>query len=732
MCALIYVTSPPLESRQLVVVVTTVLMLLSAAASASVFSVMRTDPSQYHRVLFGAVVTTWFMHVVVTLSHIFLVGLSGLWSTGPGTFVHAVHLLTTGVLFLGAVSLAGREGDALGLAETGRAAAVSTGTGILVLSVFYGLYVSGLLPDWTGQVSTVVALSGVVVFVLVAVGAYRQQYADQLTDPLRLSVAALLFALSSLMVALATLVEAGLWVFTMGLEAGALMVVIIATCYPLLRSVGIRPLFAYGVVLMFPLLVVAPFIGSYLMAALLGLQSVVNPVLTISIHLSSAMMATVVGLLLVTEASDRTSWSYSPVAFALFSWSVLDVATALEHFHPFYGPLGEAIVPYVVGGLVTVVALGVAIRRLLRPPADRSASTSGHAQWYGYVFVVVAVVLGEAVYDYLTVAVPGIVTHPIGDALLVFLGTVAVFELAYLLTLLAIESGEKVAVGMSAAGSLMIWIVSLTLRGNYVPWTIGWWSAEVVLAVPTLMLPFLLLLFYSTRSMTSQRFLSHVSAATAMVATTISREHAAASDELYELTNRGDLGKEPMERVLRALTHLSSADELTQMMVTLVRTERFSPDELEDFDVIAMFNHAIGALAAAVPDIRSIVMVDGTVGTYFARATPLLQRLFFHLLRAVIRRIEPGTGINLSAIGPADRTSPHTIDIRLTVVTTVSQAEQLRELFQRYFCAERVQDLDIAVARRLTTLYGGRVTVLEEAEELELTNMTVLVSLPAA
>ena len=277
----------------------------------------------------------------------------------------------------------------------------------------------------------------------------------------------------------------------------AFLLICVAFAVPFLKRSGYRRRNAYGLVVGLILMAYLPFLITIILESF-GLTSIFEGVNLFAygiIHVGAASLSGMMAILLYLYPRKKKSWNYIPMVLIFGLWAAISLILVIMFTVPSLVLMGEPIIPFVVGSIITLALLFLAILWTQNPPIERNKPSIQLVTTLLTIFIAL-VVMGEVINQLAISAVPSIAESPFGDLILLVPNLAVMFAFAYLIFLLAGKSQGKSSVEMYIALFLVMWILPNILKSYYNVWTTGWWISEILLFVGLLAGPPLLIWLY--------------------------------------------------------------------------------------------------------------------------------------------------------------------------------------------------------------------------------------------
>ncbi|MFX1605024.1 MAG: sensor histidine kinase, partial [Promethearchaeota archaeon] len=464
---------------------------------------------------------------------------------------------------------------------------------------------------------------------------FRSSVKKQPYSPSLLIVSCLLLAASSIPLIIPLFEESAIWTFSVTLHSVAFFVLYLSLCVPYLRDVGMKRSDALVFASAYSVLFLAPFIVTLVVEGLTpGFYNPDVGAYTI-IHLGAASLSAVMALLTFGHARTRGQKNLYPLIFLFASWTVVDVAQVIFSRlpSPFFG---ESLVPYITGSLVSLIALYIAIRWTINGVPSKLPPPF---VWpiFGVLVQTGLVIMSEWIQASLTEVVPVLIESPLGRSVLLVVNLFAMFEFSYFIVYLSRKSGGGMTVEVLLTGFLSLWILPNLLKANFLDWTAGWYSAEVLLLVALLFGPAVLGLLYLTEMEKTANAHHRARVYSDLLVHDISNYHQAIMISLGLLEVRG-IQESLREQVVNdAQIELQRASELIRNVRQLGKSEQLDYQDLECLDLVQCIRNSYENATPSIHRQSIEFSINRNLGECFVQANPLIEGIFTNLLRNAIQ-----------------------------------------------------------------------------------------------
>ncbi len=538
-----------------------------------------------------------------------------------------------------------------------------------------------------------------------------------------------LLAVSSFPFLVSMFLETVIWTFGVTLYSVAFFVLYLSLAVPYLRDVGMKPqratIFASGLSALF----LTPFVVTLLVEGLIpGFYHPDLGVYTI-IHLGAASLSAVMALLTYGHAKTKGLRNLYPLILLFASWTVIDIVQVVMSQLPLpYA--GESLVPYITGSLVSLIALFFVIRWTM----DKPPSNLPRAEYWPFIGIAVQaglVTISELIQTGLTGVVPVLLDSPLGRSVLLTINLFAMLEFSYLIIYLTRKTRGRFTVEVLLTGFLSLWILPNIMKANFTDWTAGWYSAELLLLVAMLFGPGVLAMLYLGEMRSTENAHQRARVYSDLLVHDVSNYHQAILISLGLLEVDGIQEGVREQIVNDAKSELRRADELIKNVRQIGMSEEI---DYHSFDCLDLVQCIRNSFENAVPPIhrQSVeLVINRNIGECYVQAHPLIEGIFTNLFRNAVqyspdrKRVEVELDLGENQDGA----------IWITKVSDYGQGiepEKKAELFNRFMAGAGGTGLGLSVAKTLTEVFGGTITVEDRVEGDYTQGSVFIVKLPVA
>ncbi len=538
-----------------------------------------------------------------------------------------------------------------------------------------------------------------------------------------------LLAASSFPLVVSMFLESVIWTLGVTLYSVAFFVLYLSLAVPYLQDVGLKPqratIFASGLSALF----LTPFIVTLLVEGLIpGFYHPDLGAYTV-IHLGAASLSAVMALLTYGHAKTKGLRNLYPLILLFASWTVVDIVQVVMSQLPL-PHAGESLVPYITGSIISLLALYLTIRWTMnKPPLNLP-----RAELWPIIGVVIQtsfVTISELIQTGIVGAVPVLIDSPLGRSVLLTINLFAMLEFTYLIVYLLRKTGGWFTVDVLLTGFLALWILPNIMKANFTDWTAGWYSAELLLLVALLFGPGVLAMLYLGEMRSTENAHQRARVYSDLLVHDVSNYHQAILISLGLLEVEGIQPGLREQVVKDAQSELRRADELIKNVRQIGMSEEI---DYQSFDCLDLVQCIRNSFENAVPPMhrQSVeLVVNRNIGECFVQANPLIEGIFTNLLRNAVQYSPERKRVEVELELGEDQEGA----IWITKVKDYGQGiepEKKTELFNRFMAGARGTGLGLSVAKTLTEVFGGSITLEDRVEGDHTQGSVFIVTLPVA
>ena len=531
---------------------------------------------------------------------------------------------------------------------------------------------------------------GVIVFgtVIILLGAtsylvFQSTKEDPPYQPIAFIVFCVLLAASAVPLIIPLFQPSVIWTLSVTLQSVAFFVLYLSLAIPYLQDAGMKPqsaaIFASG----FSALFLIPFIVTLIVETLI--PGFYDPDLSVYIivHMGAASLSAVMALLTYGHAKTRGQRNLYPLILLFASWTVVDAYQVVMSQLPLpYA--GESMVPYITGSIISLIALYLTIRWTM----DKPPSNLPRPELWPLLGVLIQ-------------------------------------------TGLVILSEMIQTVEVLLTGFLALWIVPNILKANFLDWTAGWYSAELILLVALLFGPAVLSMLYLGEMRRAESSHQRARVYSDLLVHDISNYHQAILISLGLLEVEG-IQTSLREQVLKdAQIELHRADELIRNVRQIGLSEEVNFQNFEYLDLVQCIRNSY---ENAIPSLhrQSIEFsINRNLGECYVQGHRLIEGIFTNLLRNSIQYSPDKKRVEVELELGENEEGAIWI-VRVIDYGQGIEPEQKAKLFNRFMSGAKGTGLGLSVAKTLTEVFGGSIAVEDRVPGDYSKGSVFIITLPVA
>jgi signal transduction histidine kinase len=643
-------------------------------------------------------------------------------------FNDLMELFLLSLLFLMSIMLSGRYKNQ----SRNRLYAFSFGAAIslmLVYTVLSGRIIQ-VIPESVMPSLGVFLSAGVIILLgITCYFAYQSASHSPPLQPIAFIVFCILLASSSVPLLIPIFLPSYIWTFAVTLQSTAFFVLYMSICIPYLQDAGMQSkdaaVFSSGISILF----LAPLLVTLAIERMAPGFVHVDPGAYLIIHLGAASVSAVMALMTYGHAKTKNKKNLYPLILLFTSWTVVDLVQVVMAQLPL-PYIGESLVPYITGSLVSLMAFYLVIRWTSKaPPANLPAPKV----WpiLGILIQVGLVAISELIESALTITIPGLLDSPVGRGALLIINLFAMFEFTYLIVYISKRSGGGLTVEVLLTGFLSLWIASSILKANFTDWTAGWYSAELLLLVALLFGPGVLGMLYIQELRRAESAHQRSAVYSDLLVHDISNYHQAILISLGLLDVEG-LQQGVREQAIKdAQSELKRADELIRNVRQIGMSETVNLRNLERIDLVQSIRNSYENAVPFIHQQSIEFTINHNVGECYVLANALIEGIFTNLLRNAINYSPDKKRIDIEI------SFSETQDASLWITRVIDfgqgiEASSKANLFNRFMSGAKGTGLGLSVAKTLTEVFNGSISVEDRVAGDYSKGCIFIVSLPAA
>ncbi|MFW9846728.1 MAG: hypothetical protein ACFFD6_08270 [Candidatus Thorarchaeota archaeon] len=446
------------------------------------------------------------------------------------------------------------------------------------------------------------------------------------------------------------------------------------------------------------------------------------------IHIGVGSLSGIMAILLFAYAQKRPSKHLYPLILLFVLWAAVAVISVLVIVVPGFAPLGEPVVSYIVGSILSLVLLLFAIKYT---PVESDDEASPSTAWFslGILILFSLVAIGEIANQVVLQQFSWLAGNPMSSILLLSTNLFVIYGIAYLLFVQTQLSHGKLSIESYVVLFLSMWIVPNILKSYYPSWTYAWWASEILIFIGLLLGPALMGILYVRAMSEAEGSHSKASLYADLLMHDISNYHQMLLTSV-ELLSNDEASSSQRDRLSTDAYHvISLAEQLITNVRLITESEDFSH---ESFEPINLMDTLVGAL-------DRVMRVAGGKGVklqlmpFSARAyvlgSDILKHVFINIIHSVLLQPIAEQRVIIE-INPISEMGSDYWQVRLFIPNWWAEEEDSTRALPRTEEDFSGSALGILVSRLVTESLGGRLMAIKRLEEPDM-GTYFLVMLPA-
>jgi hypothetical protein len=593
---------------------------------------------------------------------------------------------------------------------------------ILILLVTYGLvwiFILPLLPVNILMIfSVLIGIPGLILFIIAIVYIARHKFEPLPLDSGYIIAACLLLAISMILLMSDCLTTSPLWIYAENIQIASYLVFGLAFGVPFLRKAGFRRITAYLFVSGFALLTYLPFAITISIEAntLAFLIEPMNELAFSIIHIGVGFLSAMMGILLLMYSMRRPSRNLYPLVLLFGLWAGVAIISIFATIVPEFSPVGQPIVPYMVGSLLSLPLLYFAIKWSAPDEIEKPMNRPILKIVLGGIALTALVVIGEMLNQLFLQSYGYFADSPLSNSLLLGTNLVLILAYAYLFYFFAELSGGRTSVQVYVVLFLSTWIIPNVLKSYYMNWTAGWWTSEVLIFVGLLSGPALLGLLYIRSMHETEESHDRASLYADLLMHDVSNYHQMLLTAL-ELLGADTILDDQRKRLSNdARQVILLAGQLIANVRLLGKTEQRFTQSFKPMNLLSILVEALDDVMEGLRDDEVKLQFDPKRSEAIVMAPESLKYVFMNLLYIAIQGPK-GEKTLFVEVDHHPTLGDMWWRVRLGVLGKRVDTEQLSQLRSRTEDTYSGTALGFLVARVITETLGGVVTIEDDIEK---------------
>lgn len=608
--------------------------------------------------------------------------------------------------------------------------------GVLVIFIagyfMLSYLIANVLSNWVIPVAGLACGAvAICTLAIASVKSYRSSAVSEDFDRYGLLAGMSLFCLSTVFSLVALFNVGPFWVVSVILQVSGLISYSLSISTPMMQSVGVSRKNAYMLVALFSSIAIAPLLVTILSQVVAPGLIMVDIGAYLFSHAGAAVLSFVMAFLLFMYSVRKPAASHAHLILLFITWSTAEIFVMALSQTSYFVEAGESQAPHVVSSLVLLVILFTAIKATSKSTQDdpaqlRKVEILAYIAALAAMFVVAVVVESSEISNY------AVLRHdPSGKALILLINLIAMFELTYLATRLAMKAEGRPSVELLAVYSLVLWILPNILKAICDDWTVGWWIAEVAVFGGLLIELAVLGALYVTSMHEADTSRKYASVFADLLVHDISNYHQVILSAL-DLIDLGDLPPEVEEMTFHnARLGLARAQHLVRNVRLLGMTEVNREKLFVPVDLVVTLSDAYeqASLSLHTADVK--FFMTWVRIPCFALADASLTDVFVNIYRNSILYSPENKRIEVQ-MEPAHREGHKYWQISIADYGKGIEPNRKPEIFTRFMKGAKGSGLGLSVVLALVTMFGGNIRVEDRVPGDHTKGAKFIVTLPAA
>ena len=303
------------------------------------------------------------------------------------------------------------------------------------------------------------------------------------------------FTLSAVPLIATMLFPSVIWILAMCLQMAAFLILLVSFAVPPLQKIDLSYQQTLFVTLSISLLLVIPFLAAILVAGA-GITAIVtNTIIYLLVRVGATILSMMMLYLLYSYSKINPKYIQYPLMLLFTLWSAIQLSLVVFFSETYYVPEGEPLSPYITGSLIVTFLLLMGVSKL----SDEEATLPTRHGTRLVIWFILMFFLGwlsQHLHLTIVTSIPDLDNTPFASVVL--LGIVLFTVFSYVVLQFEVIDKERTpySVETLVIGLLAVWLIPLILKGSFQSWTIGWWSAELLLVSGLVIGPFFLGFYY--------------------------------------------------------------------------------------------------------------------------------------------------------------------------------------------------------------------------------------------
>lgn len=325
-------------------------------------------------------------------------------------------------------------------------------------------------------------------------------------------------------------------------------------------------------------------------------------------------------------------------------------------------------------------------------------------------------IIGEVIRNQILGIFGSATVSALSTAIMLSLSYVSLFAILTYVLLLSSISGGRLSFNSLGAGLISVWIIITIVKANYDVWTIGWWSAEIIMILSIITFTLIMVRLFIIDTIQAERREKRAIAFSQFLSEIISTHQTAAIDSLSNISMDATTGDTVLSAVSNAMSDISRANELSTHIETFISGEEFEdeqlgPISLRDSIYAALENAGLSSTADSIKVGDGVQSIELKMEQDCSiHANSFLVDAFQYILSGISKRIG---SLNTLSINIDESNDPvHHCICEMKIDVHVEEPENILGLFERYVGRGSHDAVELAYSKRIIRLLGGTMSIL--------------------
>jgi hypothetical protein len=521
----------------------------------------------------------------------------------------------------------------------------------------------------------------------------------------------------------------------MGLLIVSFLYANVAISYTFLQNVGVRRTIAYRTSIFLSIIVVVPFVAVRILDGLFPGTLFIDLGVKVVIHFLAAILVGTSAYVFYQRIKIRPSPGQIWIILLLLYWTVAELVLMSSHLIPGYGLVSETKIPYLWGAILSAILIPMSVRSTLHPNQTKERRLPPILALMVLLSALLLAV-SEILRTYYISMTELALSSTINAGIMLSLSYLSMFAILMYVLLITSASGGNLSFDTLGASLAAVWVVITIIKTNYEVWTIGWWSAEIILLFSIIMFLIILIRFYfndANRAMNRERT---AVAFSSYLSSLISSHQRSAIDSLSDISMDATISDSTLTTISKAMSDISHANELSKHLDIFVSGKEFQKDQIEPISIRDSISSGLeNAGLATSKDLVEVQEGGQSIELRMEKDCLVLGNSFLvdafqNVLLGISRRIGHYDKVSIKIRDSYTDNSQCIVEMSLNV--QVEDSDNVLGLFGRYIGEESLNAVEIAYSKRIITLLGGAMKLKASKIDDNMISIAIVIELQKA